>query len=172
MDGVKSVGPEPSAGSAKSLTKRVLDARAWFVLLLLSVGLLWIWPEGVPEEPESDGLGKRLVAIGQPAPKGGGHFKIGQPYEIDGVRFVPAEDPAYDRRGVASWYGPGFHGKLTADGTRYDQHAMTAAHRTLPLGTRVLVTELASYSRLGFLPFDSGGHELLHARLNMECQFR
>ncbi len=44
--------------------------------------------------------------------------------------------------GVASWYGPGFHGKVTASGERYDQNAMTAASRTLPLGTRVRVTNL------------------------------
>jgi rare lipoprotein A len=44
--------------------------------------------------------------------------------------------------GIASWYGPGFHGKPTASGAIYDQHEMTAAHQTLPLGTRVMVTNL------------------------------
>lgn len=44
--------------------------------------------------------------------------------------------------GIASWYGPGFHGKPTASGTIYDQYEMTAAHQTLPLGTRVMVTNL------------------------------
>jgi rare lipoprotein A len=44
--------------------------------------------------------------------------------------------------GVASWYGPGFHGKLTASGAVYDQHDLTAAHQTLPLGTRVMVVNL------------------------------
>lgn len=48
------------------------------------------------------------------------------------------------QRGYASWYGPGFHGKLTASGQRYDMHAMTAAHRTLPFGTMVLVKSLAT----------------------------
>jgi rare lipoprotein A len=46
--------------------------------------------------------------------------------------------------GIASWYGPGFHGKLTANGERYDQHGLTAAHRTLPLGTWVEVRNLRS----------------------------
>jgi rare lipoprotein A len=41
--------------------------------------------------------------------------------------------------GAASWYGPGFHGKKTASGERFNQHAMTAAHRTLPFGTKVRV---------------------------------
>ncbi|MDO5691977.1 MAG: septal ring lytic transglycosylase RlpA family protein [Pseudomonadota bacterium] len=42
-------------------------------------------------------------------------------------------------RGVASWYGPGFHGRLTANGEKFDMHELTAAHKTLPFGTRVLV---------------------------------
>lgn len=41
---------------------------------------------------------------------------------------------------VASWYGPGFHGRKTASGERFNQHAMTAAHKTLPFGTKVRVT--------------------------------
>ena len=44
--------------------------------------------------------------------------------------------------GKASWYGPGFHGRLTANGERYNQNAMTAAHRRLRFGTRVRVTNL------------------------------
>lgn len=44
--------------------------------------------------------------------------------------------------GKASWYGPGFHGKLTASGKRFNQNALTAAHRRLPLGTWVRVTNL------------------------------
>ncbi len=54
------------------------------------------------------------------------------------------ETPSVEYRsvGVASWYGPGFHGKITANGERYDMDAMTAAHRSLPFGTRVQVTNL------------------------------
>jgi rare lipoprotein A len=40
---------------------------------------------------------------------------------------------------LTSWYGPGFHGNLTANGERYNQHALTAAHKTLPFGTRLRV---------------------------------
>ena len=43
------------------------------------------------------------------------------------------------QRGAASWYGPGFHGRKTANGERFNQHAMTAAHRSLPFGTKVRV---------------------------------
>jgi len=49
---------------------------------------------------------------------------------------------SFEQTGKASWYGPGFHGRKTASGVRFDQHAMTAAHRTLPLGTQVKVTNL------------------------------
>jgi rare lipoprotein A len=44
--------------------------------------------------------------------------------------------------GFASWYGPGFHGRRTASGERFNQHALTAAHKTLPLGSKVKVTNL------------------------------
>ena len=55
---------------------------------------------------------------------------------------APAAQGAVAQTGIASWYGPGFHGKATASGTIYDQYDMTAAHQTLPLGTRVRVTNL------------------------------
>ncbi|MGH8604939.1 MAG: septal ring lytic transglycosylase RlpA family protein [Gammaproteobacteria bacterium] len=52
------------------------------------------------------------------------------------------KEPAYQQTGEASWYGPGFHGKKTANGEVYDQNELTAAHRTLPLGTDVEVTNV------------------------------
>ncbi|CAO4179728.1 Endolytic peptidoglycan transglycosylase RlpA [Methylorubrum populi] len=48
------------------------------------------------------------------------------------------------RTETASWYGPGFHGRLTANGERFDQNALTAAHRSLPFGTRVRVTSTSN----------------------------
>ena len=53
-----------------------------------------------------------------------------------------AEEPGWTWR--ASWYGPGFHGNLTANGETYDQWAMTAAHKTLPFGTQLRVTNVAN----------------------------
>ena len=53
-----------------------------------------------------------------------------------------ANDAAFQQVGTASWYGPGFHGKRTASGERFDQNALTAAHRKLPLGSVVKVTNL------------------------------
>jgi len=50
----------------------------------------------------------------------------------------------YRQEGDATYYGPGFHGKKTASGEVFDQYALTAAHRTLPFGTKVLVTNPAN----------------------------
>jgi rare lipoprotein A len=57
---------------------------------------------------------------------------------------APAGKPATAQIGTASWYGPGFHGRETASGETFNQHALTAAHRTLPLGTEAKVTNLAT----------------------------
>lgn len=67
---------------------------------------------------------------------------VGKPYRVNGVRYVPKAQPDYDVTGVASWYGGKFHGRRTASGQRYDMNAMTAAHRTLPFGSKVRVTNL------------------------------
>ena len=69
-------------------------------------------------------------------------YKVGQPYTINGVRYIPQEDASYREDGIASWYGKDFHGKRTANGEVYDMRAMTAAHTTLPLPSHVRVTNL------------------------------
>ncbi len=81
-------------------------------------------------------------------PKGGGYYKVGQPYLINGVRYTPRHDPNYKEEGVASWYGPGFHGKRTANGETYDMHALSAAHRTMPLPSFAYVTNLENGRRV------------------------
>jgi rare lipoprotein A len=55
---------------------------------------------------------------------------------------VAMPEPGMPQTGIASWYGPGFHGRATSSGERYDQDELTAAHPTLPLGTRARVTNL------------------------------
>ncbi len=72
----------------------------------------------------------------------GGTYKIGSPYQIAGTWYYPKEDPDYRETGIASWYGPGFNGKITANGEVYDQDGLTAAHRTLPMPSIVRVTNL------------------------------
>lgn len=71
-----------------------------------------------------------------------GKYKVGRPYKVSGVWYYPSEDLNYDETGIASWYGPGFHGRKTANGERYNQHDLTAAHPTLPMPSLVRVTNL------------------------------
>ena len=69
-------------------------------------------------------------------------YKVGDPYQINGVWYYPAEDWSYDETGIASWYGEDFHGKYTANGEVFDLNGTTAAHRTLPMPSIVQITNL------------------------------
>jgi len=86
----------------------------------------------------------RVVAYGQPVPKGGGRYMVGKPYRVSGRTYVPRENPNYSATGLASWYGSAFHGRRTANGEVYDMHDLTAAHPTLPLPSYVRVTNLSN----------------------------
>lgn len=89
--------------------------------------------------------GPRVISLGQSVPKGGGEYKLGKPYhDAAGHRYVPMEEPFYDRTGIASWYGEDFHGRRTANGEIYDMEALTAAHPTLPIPSYARVTSLKS----------------------------
>jgi rare lipoprotein A len=72
------------------------------------------------------------------------------------VSLPPLPDSRLSQTGIASWYGPGFHGKATASGEIYNQHDLTAAHQTLPLGTKVLVTNLENGRATEVLVNDRG----------------
>jgi rare lipoprotein A len=63
---------------------------------------------------------------------------------IQPIVFPPDYPIGFVERGLASWYGPGFHGNKTSNGERYDMHDFTAAHRTLPLGSVVQVQSLSN----------------------------
>lgn len=76
--------------------------------------------------------------------KGGGRRQVGKPYKIRGKWYTPREEPGYDKTGTASWYGPNFHGRLTANGEIYDQYALSGAHPTFPLPSYARVTNLAN----------------------------
>ena len=84
----------------------------------------------------------RVVEYGQPVPKGGGIYKVGNPYKVGGEWFYPKEDPNYRNVGIASWYGLDFHGRRTANGEIYDMDSLSAAHPTLPLPTYAKVKNL------------------------------
>lgn len=85
---------------------------------------------------------------GSAPPSGGGSYKVGKPYQVGGVWYVPREQPDYDARGVASWYGDAFHLKATANGETFDMNALSAAHTTLPLPSMVEVTNLDNGRKL------------------------
>ncbi len=97
-----------------------------------------------PTDDETQHLSPRVIKVGDPVPKGGGVFKLGEPYLAGGKWYVPIADRSYDRVGLASWYGDFFHGRLTANGEIYDMNALTGAHPTLPLPTYVAVTNLSN----------------------------
>lgn len=89
------------------------------------------------------------LRLGAEAFKGGmgrgtstGAYKVGKPYQAGGEWYYPQESFSYDETGIASWYGPGFHGKRTANGESYNQREMTAAHPTLQMPSFVRVTNL------------------------------
>src|SRR5438874_11105429 len=86
----------------------------------------------------------RVVAPGDPVPKGGGTYRVGKPYTVAGRVYVPEEDPNYRAEGMASWYGDDFHGRLTANGEVFDMASLTAAHPTLPIPSYARVTNLSN----------------------------
>ncbi len=117
------------------------------------------------------GVGKREIApVAAPAPiaksqaprpQGGAEplSRYGNPefYEVMGVRYVPLKSAdGYVEQGIASWYGPDFHGELTSTRETYDMYQMSAAHKTLPLPTWVEVTNLENGRKLRLRVNDRG----------------
>ena len=86
----------------------------------------------------------RVVALGDPVPKGGGTYRVGKPYTVAGRVYVPEEDTSYREEGLASWYGDDFHGRLTANGEVFDMTSLTAASPTLPMPCYARVTNLSN----------------------------
>jgi rare lipoprotein A len=89
-----------------------------------------------------------------PPKRQSGHSK---PYKVFGKWYQPLPDSkGFRQRGIASWYGKDFHGKKTSNGEIYDMYAMTAAHKTLPLGTFVRVHNLDNNRRVEVRVNDRG----------------
>jgi rare lipoprotein A len=86
----------------------------------------------------------RVVADGEPVPRGGGMYMLGKPYTIAGLTYYPSEKH-YAAIGLASWYGDAFHGRRTANGEVYDRDSISAAHPTLPLPSYARVTNLHNH---------------------------
>jgi rare lipoprotein A len=76
-------------------------------------------------------------------PSAQGNYKVGQPYQINGIWYYPKEDYSYDETGIASWYGAEFEGRArTANGEIFNKDELTAAHKTLQLPCLARVTNL------------------------------
>ena len=104
--------------------------------------------------------GLLLAGCGSTAPEvvspGGGHYKLGNPYQIAGRWYYPSYDPSYAAVGIASWYGYPFHGRATANGELFDRDRPSAAHPTLPLPSIVRVTNLANQRQIELRVNDRG----------------
>jgi rare lipoprotein A len=111
-------------------------ARAGLIVLLASAGLA-----------ACVGPTPRNLVSPPPATPGGPHG-TDKPYRIDGKWYYPKPQPDYDEVGTASWYGPEERNRRTADGERFDQYGLSAAHKTLPLPSIVEVTNLANGRRV------------------------
>ena len=109
--------------------------------VLLAIGLIVAGCSSGKRDPFA-GIGSPYYAKAGPLPKGGGRYLVGDSYEVAGVRFTPKEQPNYDKSGVASWYGPQFHRRMTSNGEWFDMNELTAAHATLPLPSYAKVTNL------------------------------
>jgi len=102
-----------------------------------------------------------LVKQQAPGPRSGAEplSRYGNPefYEVMGVRYVPLKSAdGYVEQGIASWYGPDFHGELTSTRETYDMYQMSAAHKTLPLPTWVEVTNLENGRKVRLRVNDRG----------------
>jgi rare lipoprotein A len=97
-----------------------------------------------PEAKWGVSASRRVAGHNERIEKGGGSYKVGEPYQVGGRWYNPREQPDYDRIGVASWYGSDFHGRHTANGEVFDMQALTAAHPTLPLPSYAYVTNLSN----------------------------
>ena len=86
----------------------------------------------------------RVIEEGQPIPRGGGVYRVGNPYTVAGRLYMPETNPNYRAEGVASWYGRDFHGRRTANGEIFDMESISAAHPTLPIPSYVRVTHLGN----------------------------
>ena len=122
---------------------RCLAALVWMAML----GACGVAPER--DRQPADGVD--VSSLPGPTPRAEPRSRYGNPrsYVVHGKRyFTLASARGFVQRGVASWYGPKFHGRRTSSGEPYDMYKMTAAHKTLPLPTYVLVRNLETERRI------------------------
>ena len=135
--GCESRGPNGHGSAAMTgvsstrLRARILRRREIIALAPLAFALA-----ACSSTPSTNGGGISSGAVATP------HYKVGNPYRVGSEWYYPKENTSYDHVGIASWYGPQFHGKRTANGEIFDENKLTAAHPTLPLPVLVRVTNL------------------------------
>ncbi len=93
----------------------------------------------------------------------GPQYKVGNAYQVGGIWYYPKAEFDYVEEGIASWYGPGFQGKQTANGAIFDENKVSAAHRTLPLPSMVRVTNLENGRSIKVVVNDRG--PFAHSRI-------
>jgi len=111
--------------------------KRWIPPVALGVCFLLAGCAGVTRQPSPS----YQVRDGAEAALPGG-YKIGKPYQIDGVWYYPQPDYSLDETGIATTYGEDYHAKFTANGEIFSQDEVAAAHRTLPLPSLLRVTNL------------------------------
>ena len=97
-----------------------------------------------------------LLVISSCSPEPNPHFKVGNPYYIDGIQYKPEIKPDYAEIGLASWYGDEFHAKLTSNGEIFKKGSISAAHKTLPLPSIVKITNMENGKTLKVRVNDRG----------------
>jgi rare lipoprotein A len=136
------------------LSKRSSAACRGWALTLPSIALLLFAGCAAPRRPPPAPAPSatptppaNVMGVPEPVPRAEPRSASGNPpfYQVAGHRYIVLASAAgYRERGVASWYGPDFHGLKTATGERYDMFAMTAAHKTLPIPCYARVTNLSN----------------------------
>ena len=144
--------------SEKTAERKLARRMIWFVVPALCMSVASCATTQKPEpkkvarskeyfsEKEYGVKASPRVADGPAVPKGGGRYMVGKPYQVKGKTYVPKEETAYNKSGLASWYGSAFHGRLTANGEVYDQQHLSAAHPTFPLPSYARVTNVETGS--------------------------
>ncbi len=120
---------------------------SWVPIVLVAIGLVLSGCSGNGGKKSSKldpfaGTGSPYYGKKGAVPWGGGRNHVGKPYQVAGRWFHPKEQPGYDKKGPASWYGEAFNRRMTSNGEWFDMTRLTAAHPTLPLPSYVKVTNL------------------------------